>query len=333
MALLGFCLPQVFSSWCYYLSGIFFWLRGSKDAHQQGKSLQKKLKNRLVPLLSVLIDFQKAQCFFMIAIQIAAQVVMSNGLFEGSNLQQIYNNYKLLGVVAISGLLPVTFTLMCLHSAGMRSGYLIVLSTITVIRSAITLHSSRMFDIEKASVNSQKTFSECGDTNPTEKCFIGYSSPYNIVGLADNWTGTSSMDQTGWSAGYRMLVFSLATLGFLSAYLFRFQIFRLYETTISKLTDVLMNFYSRRTPKFIKKFFERLDKGHQLRYHDFDIVESLRLVYDHKFGILHNLVYLVFWIIHLYFFKQFFNMLQDPVISSSMKMPQWTFGQVVGITV
>lgn len=258
LALLGFLLLQIYSSWYHYLSLIFSWLRGSKDAYRQRMNFRERPNKHRATLLSVLVDFQKAQCFFMLAMQIAAHVVLSNGLFEGISLQQIYNNYELLGSIAISGFLPITFTLLCLHSAGMRSWYLLILSTITVIISAFTIRSSRMFDPKKASITSQPTFSECGDTNPGEKCL---SSRY--PDQSNGWISSySKTNTTGRTAGYSMLVFSLVTLVLLSADLLQTQILRFYHCILSVVSK---GSFIRRI-QGVKRFNDRLSKRNRF-YH------------------------------------------------------------------
>ncbi|KAI9843917.1 MAG: hypothetical protein M1838_002413 [Thelocarpon superellum] len=45
-------------------------------------------------LIVALVEFQKAQCFFMLAVQIAALVVLHDGLLAASNLEQIFIDTK-----------------------------------------------------------------------------------------------------------------------------------------------------------------------------------------------------------------------------------------------
>lgn len=60
-----------------------------------------------------MVDFQKAQCFFIIPIQAAALIAISapDKVLAPTSLQQYSNDLYLLGLVGISGMLPVVFTL------------------------------------------------------------------------------------------------------------------------------------------------------------------------------------------------------------------------------
>ncbi|KAI9783707.1 MAG: hypothetical protein M1816_001188 [Peltula sp. TS41687] len=76
-------------------------------------------------LLSALVDFQKAQCFFMLAVQAAALVAVKKSAgFEARSLQEYANNVDYLPIITKSGSIPVTFVLFTLHNAGMRSCYM-----------------------------------------------------------------------------------------------------------------------------------------------------------------------------------------------------------------
>lgn len=253
LALLGFLLLQIHSWWYHYL-----FLR-SKDAYRQRMNFGERPNKHLATLLSVLVDFQKAQCFFMLAMQIAAHAVLYNGPFQGISLQEIYDNYELLGRIAISGFLPITFTLLCLHSAGMRSWYLLILSTITVIISEFTIRASRMFDPKKASITSQPTFSECGDTNPGEKCLFDTYLVYQGNGWISSYSGTHTTDHI---TRFSILVLSLVTLVLLSADLLQAQILRFYHYILSVVSK---GSFIRRI-QGVKRFNDRLSKRNRF-YH------------------------------------------------------------------
>ena len=86
-------------------------------------------------LTSALVDFQKAQCFFMLATNIASLI----GSLESESLQGLYNSYVFIKVIAIGGYLPITFTLLNLHMIKQLSWYLLGLSIGTIAVAAITL--------------------------------------------------------------------------------------------------------------------------------------------------------------------------------------------------
>ena len=112
----------------------------------------------------------------MLAVQVAAQIVVRGRSLSASStsLQSLLNDYNLIGWTSISGILPVTFTQLCLHKAGMRSWYLLVLSLLTVIVSATTLYAIGSFDVEPRDLEAfqlQVTeYEACGRRNPMTYC-------------------------------------------------------------------------------------------------------------------------------------------------------------------
>jgi len=133
-------------------------------------------------LAVALTDFQKAQCFFMLAINIAAQVVIRKGGLQPQSLQQIYDTYIFIKVLAISGFLPITFTLFTLHLIGMVSWYLMALSFLSVALSIVTLLTIGEFNpsqadmIDLASSYATGGPSSCGNAQPAAFCYspVGY---------------------------------------------------------------------------------------------------------------------------------------------------------------
>lgn len=73
------------------------------------------------------------------ATNIAALIVVERGGFDPESLQQIYQNYTFLNEIALSGILPITFTLFNLYLISMVSWYLIFLSSLSIILSIATL--------------------------------------------------------------------------------------------------------------------------------------------------------------------------------------------------
>lgn len=166
-------------------------------------------QKHLSRLAAALTDFQKAQCFFMLATNIAAQVVVLKGGLKLTSLQQIYNTYAFIRVIAISGFLPITFTLFTLHLLEMISWYLLLLSFCSVASSIITVRILGTFDPSPADIKDvSRTYStggpeSCGFKQPSAFCFapIEYDSRYVD---SSNYSSISP----GHSA-YRMLSFCL----------------------------------------------------------------------------------------------------------------------------
>ena len=141
---------------------------------------------RLACLTAALTDFQKAQCFFMLAINIAALANKANGGLVPLSLQQLYDNYLLLASVSVSGYLPVTATLLALHMVDMISAYLLALSGCTVALSIATAVAVGVFKPSRGDLNSiqaqaaKGTYDQCGKKDLTVYCLLdGYSDTNN----------------------------------------------------------------------------------------------------------------------------------------------------------
>ena len=113
--------------------------RSSKEKqHYQVPSTQSDRKYPEA-LTTALVDFQKAQCFFMIATNIAGLVIEQSGGLAPESLQQLYNTYIFIKVIAIGGYLPITFTLLNLHMIKQLSWHLLTLSIVTMAVATTTL--------------------------------------------------------------------------------------------------------------------------------------------------------------------------------------------------
>ncbi|KAL8923045.1 MAG: hypothetical protein Q9208_004857 [Pyrenodesmia sp. 3 TL-2023] len=130
---------------------------GSRSLH-----LNQVAQKHLARLVAALTNFHKAQCFFVMAINVAALVVVQRGGFDPQSLQQIYDTYVFLQVLAVNGFLPITFTLTNLYLVGMLSWFLILLSTVTVALSVATLASVGHLDPSKADMRSLATLAASG---------------------------------------------------------------------------------------------------------------------------------------------------------------------------
>lgn len=85
-------------------------------------------------LKSMLVEFQEAQCFFMLASQAAVLMTLHNGtiVFGAKSFSQLSNNYWLVGVIGMGGALPPTFALFTLCRFDMFSWYILVFTGVTI---------------------------------------------------------------------------------------------------------------------------------------------------------------------------------------------------------
>ena len=158
--------------------------RPSREARAQ-KNLSKDRTVRLAALTSALVDFHKAQCFFVLAINIAAQVDRAKGGLDPQSLQQLYNTWVLIKSISIGGYLPVTFTLFTLHLVDVVSWYLLSLTICTASVSIATLVTIGNFNPSDADIESvSRAFNTngttaCGGLSPGAWCYIPNSMNYD----------------------------------------------------------------------------------------------------------------------------------------------------------
>ena len=250
----------------------------------------------------------------MLSIAIAAQVVVRQGsLNEGTTtLQGLFNNYSLIGSISISGLLPITFTLLTLQTAGVRSWYLIILSVCTVAVSAATLLGIGSFevspaDLQKLASPPPSKFPECGIVDPTTFC----------LELPNHSTVLSSINLEQGGVGGSSLLLSLTVLALLILDRLRSQLFHGYKC--------LARVYLRVVENLIEKVNEQSD--HKKRAWTFETLQRfLRLLTECLFAT----VWITYIVIFIYYLKSLTNPGNGATI---VPVKVWTFGQIVAITV
>ena len=222
----------------YVCLGALLLPRGYSNAKKVAQRIRNNSRNKHLPSLTGgLAEFQKAQCLFMLAINIAALINRNKGGFQPNSLQQLYNTYVLIKSISISGYLPVTFTLFTLHLVDVVSWYLLILSIATVLVSITTLFVIGTFSPSQDDLNylSQQALSggpdSCGLQNLGVYCL-------NPVGGAYGDESTNPAN-----GAYSMLAFCLAVLILLIAH--QYHAFKDPSTGRPKswLSKVLRAFY------------------------------------------------------------------------------------------
>lgn len=95
--------------------------------------LSKKTRElHIEVLVTAMVEFHKYQCYFASSVQIATLVVFAN-------LQTYDVDTRLLGLLALNGIVPIIFTLACIAQHGRQSWYLIILSVLTLLLSTATM--------------------------------------------------------------------------------------------------------------------------------------------------------------------------------------------------
>ena len=199
LAILGFVGTLV---WKWIIPNIHFYYQafqhGWSEVETRSQHLNKVSQEHLTHLVAALTDFHKAQCFFMLSINITVLVVIQRGGFDPQSLQQTYGTYVFLLVLAANGFLPITFTLTNLYLVGMLSWFLILLSTVTVVLSIATLASVGRLNPSEADMRNLKTLAasggppECDFFQPGIYCLSAGEFSYWDLFYGDQDTPTST---------------------------------------------------------------------------------------------------------------------------------------------
>ena len=317
---------------------MLIWYHGYARAFKLASSVQNKARELALPrLAAALVEFQKAQCYFMIAVQIAAVVTVSEGRLKPTSLQQLYNNWEAVRAISISGMLPITFTLLCLQYAGKSSWYLNLLSTSTFGISAISLFKTKTFS---PTLNDMKTFraqklglSECGNHDPFVYCLFRYFDDTDL----------------GSNSGVVIFGFSLQILILSYIPLLKTRVSRSYQSchmrlrhlgifrNIAPLLDRVRSIFGRvfktvYTRSLKDKIIWRPDAPRWvIKLRELCVAGALKVRSDWQ-AIALNIFYFVVWAFYLFYFTIFMKILKL-FLDQRMVNFEWSFGQIVGITV
>lgn len=315
IALVSFALLRLFDFWIYYFAfALHCWNRGVKGAQARAERVREvSLRYRVPNLISALVEFQKAQCFFMIAVQVAATIVARMGGFQAESLQQLSNSYGAITLVAVCGYLPVVMTLLNLHGAGKNSWYIMALSITTVVTAGVTAFTTRRFNPSPSDLgylhNVTGHWASCGNRNPTTWCLNPPTvDPFNYPGGAKH-----------------TFIFCVIVLAFL--FLDKCRIIHLVRSKVQDFRDVRAadpKFSKQRTATW-RSVTSRLSTVPSY-YDALDVKGRKRTA---------NLLYGCVWAIFLFFYCRLVYLLSRWINNQSgvVGPSTWTFGQIVGITV
>lgn len=100
-------------------------------------------------LVTALVDFHKVQCFFSSTIQITALLLFheaqKNSALNSKAIRSTFQDFfdtSILVVLASSGIVPIGVTLACINRYGRQSWYLLTLSLVTMVLATATLACS-----------------------------------------------------------------------------------------------------------------------------------------------------------------------------------------------
>lgn len=143
-------LAIIFRVLSFALKGLTCYCRKRSSASTRSREIGIVAQKQLSNLNAVMVDFHKAQCFFTIAINIAAVKVSVSSDANVGNFQMLYKTHTFLQTIAIGSYLPITFTLLNLHLVNKTFWYLAILSLISLTFGATSLGILSAFKVTAA---------------------------------------------------------------------------------------------------------------------------------------------------------------------------------------
>lgn len=158
----------------------------------QGFLRRVKYSRQASSINAALPDFQEAQCFFVIATQVALIYArpQSADFFGSSNVQSYFDNRAVIQVLALRGILPVALAQNLLHKLGKQSVYTLILAVAAIVLGTISLLSANHASTEEIQTmfDGQTPLDACGtSTSLRTFCAKGpteIASVPTLVGLA-----------------------------------------------------------------------------------------------------------------------------------------------------
>ena len=330
ISILAWFLLKLWGSGVYYSSLAYgLYRHGYETAYDEAQAIRNKWVHKKDRITEGLIEFHKAQCFFMLAIQAASLIAKHGTLLDRSDLQQIHNDSAFINVLSVGGHLPITFVLYTIRTTGHKSWYLLLLSTCTVALSAAALLTVGYSAPSIVSTGYQYT--DCGDVNPTALCLeTEFTIPTLKVFLHDLFGALDSSDLSHYNAPQRLgfgasvapLTLSLIVLGVLLLDYCSFE-FRLYRSPTSS---------NDRVPACMKRVYPALLRT--LKQTTSLLFLKARYLCSGFPSLVVSITYVAFFFFYLIDLN-YFQHPSDKLASDyvPLNLSQWTFGQIAAITI
>ena len=147
-----------------------------------------RLKNLEAAFITSLVDFQKAQCYYMMAIQVASMTTLHRTGAEGTVAQRQATS-TVVRVVATLGIVAPTLILFCLWILEQRSWYILLLTVVTSTLSIYVFFDPKIFSIpDRFFTSPDNQISSYNNTDPSSLCSIklnGRDPPWH--GISTTW--------------------------------------------------------------------------------------------------------------------------------------------------
>ncbi|KAK3645104.1 hypothetical protein LTR56_002678 [Elasticomyces elasticus] len=132
-------------------------------------------------LYSTLVEFQKTQAFFILAVVTACLLAVRNAAYlQVNSWQQLWNNFFFFNNVALSGCYPVVLSLLMIRKTTNLSPYILAVSLCCVtVSTALWINTARNTprqDHVTFAGSGTYNLPECGGAYPTQSCLNIWSA-------------------------------------------------------------------------------------------------------------------------------------------------------------
>ena len=261
----------------------------------------------------------------MMAIQIAALITIGAGIGDARSLQQLFVTRVVLTTIAVSGMLPITFILLCLQSAGDRSWYMLILSICTVAVSVATFYRTQGFSVTPDDIASIRStvgpLDQCGNRDPSAFCWPENEFPIPGSNPMTPFFGSQAVVVGSFLVLIVLFIDRLNMSWTNAPRNFK----RTYEIVAKPTIHAL---YRKMKPRFAAVTSPTFEL---IRSRVFDRSEVGSLLRPRQ--IIIELIYLLVWVWYLVGFGAFFSALVELRSSGLLSTNDWSFGQIVSITI
>jgi hypothetical protein len=165
-------IPAIVSAFCHLTRRHG---RGSAKATAERISKKVTSKKQADTLVTALLDFQKSQLFFSVALQVAClYAVYHPAILEARTFIEVERNLQLLTLVGVSGLYPVALNLLSIRAGKKKPNLLTFLLTVCAIALASAnwlISASTAMEPEQLTQDGLNLdLTPCGGMNPQKYC-------------------------------------------------------------------------------------------------------------------------------------------------------------------
>ena len=147
-------------------------MKGQQDP--QIKRRKERYEIHVARMVEIMVEFQKAQCYFMIATQIAALIQIRRWGLNLTTLEQAERTRLFLQSLILGGMVPITWIYLCLWLRNYRSSYILALALAsTALAMAVYIITLQPLVLpDSFALSDEFHYPGCANVNPASFCLL-----------------------------------------------------------------------------------------------------------------------------------------------------------------